>query len=108
MLPESFRHELPAELGVIARIDGYGVVESLPRLLHHLFVSCFFGKIHSVGLNELPPRSVVDSRYAVRFVVNHEGDVIEARREPAHKQRYDRCLRGAAGEPYVARKALES
>ena len=108
MLPESFRHELPAELGVVARIDGDGVVEPLPRLLHHLFVTCFFREIDFVGLNELPPRSVVDSRHAVRFVVNHEGDVVEARREPTHKQRHDRCLRGAAGDPYVALKAFEA
>ena len=99
---------MAAELGVIARIDGDGVVEPLPRLLHHFFVTCFFREIYYVGLNELPSRSIVDSRYAVRFVVNHEGDVVEARREPIHEQGYDRCLRRAASKPYISFEALEA
>lgn len=108
VLPEALGHELAAELGVVARLDGYGVVEALPRGLHELLVGGLVGQVHLVGAHEVPIAALVDAGHAMVLVEDDERLGVEAAAEPVHEQGHHRSARVAAREPHAVLQMLEA
>lgn len=108
VFPEALGHELTAQFGVVARVDGYGAIKGAPCFLHDRFFGCARGQIHLTCANKPPVFFRIDACDLVVLVVDDERLRVKARGKVIHEQRDDRRIGVAACKPYIAFKMFEA